>query len=171
MKNTAKKTICLVLILALAAGLAGCTASAEDGGKNETVQPALKTVPFDAKYFRVSWTDHDEWPACYVFTDSASLARYYLSQPYNDTEQAMKAISAYDDAWFAEHQLIVVPVDSGSGSTRYKVALVTKEKILINCLVPEIGTCDMASWRIFIEVDKGFSADGNIKVEFVSLTK
>ena len=131
----------------------------------------MQNMSFRASCHRVIWTDHDKWPACYVFTDSASLSRYYLSQPVNDAEEAKAAISAYDDAWFAEHQLIVVPVDEGSGSVRHEVALVTKGKIVINRKSPEIGTCDMASWRIFIEVDKGFSEDGNIKVEFVSLTR
>ena len=131
----------------------------------------MQSMSFRASCHRVIWTDHDKWPACYVFTDSASLSGYYLSQPVNDAEEAKAAISAYDDAWFAEHQLIVVPVDEGSGSVRHEVALVTKGKIVINRKSPEIGTCDMASWRIFIEVDKGFSEDGNIKVEFVSLAK
>ena len=148
-----------------------CICEFEVKKDGSSLQPALKTAAFKASCHRVSWMDHDEWPACYVFTDSTSLSRYYLSQPVNDAEEAKKAISAYDDAWFSEHQLIVVPVDEGSGSIRHEVALVTKGRIVINRKSPEIGTCDMASWRIFIEVDKGFSEDGDIKVDFVSLTQ
>ena len=187
MKNKARKTVCLVLLLVLAAGLCSCAASAEDRQNNSGAsplpdntadsQPSQEDAPvmrqdeafIGAKYFRVPWREHGQWQAYYLFTDSASLSAYYLSQCPDRAEDAKKDIAAYDDAWFKTHQLIVVPVDEGSGSVRHKVLLVTKESIVINRLAPEVGTADMASWRIFIELDRSFSADGSLKVEFIRI--
>ncbi len=187
MKNKARKTICVVLLLVLAAGLCSCAASgsgnnsaqdnAAESGSTAESQPSQEDIPvmrqdeafIGAKYFRVSWREHGQWPAYYLFTDSASLSAYYLSQCPDRAEDAKKDIAAYDDAWFKTHQLIVVPVDEGSGSVRHKVLLVTEKGIVINRLAPEVGTADMASWRIFIELDRSFSADGSLKVEFVSI--
>ena len=193
MRNTVLKAICLVLALMLAFGLSACAASAAGGTENNTaVQEApqdngaedrsagsdsleisLNTLPFKASFFRVGWKEYDG-PRCYLFSDSESLAAYYLAQKSDRPEQAREDISAYDDAWFAKHQLIVVHVDENSGSVRHRVVMVTrngnKVRVSLERIAPEVGTCDMASWRIFIEVDKNFSADSEIEAEFISLS-
>ena len=197
MKKSLVRIVCLILVLALAAELSACAASAagEQGISREEAGAEIKQPPaggasvlkpssgavqddreqsaeFQARYFRVSWKERSGGPNCYLFTDSASLSAYYLAQKSDRPEEAKEDISRYDDAWFSEHQLIVAVIDEGSGSTRHEVGSVIKSadggKVVIARLIPEIGTCDMASWRIFIEVGKVFSAGCKIDIQIVS---
>ena len=68
------------------------------------------------------------------------------------------AITQYDAAWFAEHDLLMVVLEEGSGSIRHEVYAITKtpEKWSINIasIEPEVCTADMAQWHILIEVEK-----------------
>ncbi len=146
----------LAMLLALGAVLSGC-------GKELKKQ----TVPFKASCIRVTWREHDLWPPYYLFTDAKALESYYLAQKGGSADDAKQDISTYTDEWFKDHQLIVVPVDAGSGSVRFRVSMVTKDSITIERLVPEVGTADMASWRIFIEVGKDYNAGNNININWM----
>ena len=62
----------------------------------------------------------------------------------------------YDEKHFEEKALIVLLLEEGSGSTTHTVNdLVMSEDgklyVYIDRNVPEVGTCDMAYWHIFIE--------------------
>ena len=66
----------------------------------------------------------------------------------------------YDEAYFAERDLIVVFLEEGSGSIRHKVNKVSRDDttgqwtIDIERIIPDGGTDDMAGWKIFIEPPK-----------------
>ncbi len=65
----------------------------------------------------------------------------------------------YDEKYFAEKSLIVVILEEGSGSISHTVKNLTlsdngKCYIYIDRNVPEVGTCDMAYWHIFIEPER-----------------
>ena len=171
----------LAMLLALGAVLSGCgkaanaNNAAQNAGSGETGQessaPLLEkqTVPFKASCIRVAWREHDSWPPYYLFTDAKALENYYLAQKGGSAEDARQDISTYTDEWFKTHQLIVVPVDAGSGSVRFNVSMVTKDSIVIERQSPMVGTADMASWRIFIEVDRTFPAKDELNVEFINM--
>ena len=180
------------MLLALGAVLSGCgkaanaNNAAQNAGSGETGQessnyndasqqessaPLLEkqTVPFKASCIRVAWREHDPWPPYYLFTDAKALESYYLAQKGGSAGDVKQDISTYTDEWFKTHQLIVVPVDAGSGSVRFNVSMVTKDSIVIECQSPMVGTADMASWRIFIEVDSTFTAKDGLNVEFINM--
>ena len=187
MRNVYSKVICLIMILALAAGLSSCAASAKDGivqkdgyaaqpaedGELGGIKLSMQVIPFKAGYYRVAWRERSGEPGCYLFSDSKSLSDYYLAQKSYSIEEAKQDISRYDDEWFKDHQLIVAVIDEGSGSVSHRVLSVTKgieNRVIIYRFTPSIGTCDMASWRIFIETDKVFSPDDRITVDIKSFS-
>lgn len=73
----------------------------------------------------------------------------------------VKVFAVYDDAFFSEKNLIIVRLDTGSGSNRYKVTGVENDEngdlsVSVDEIHPQMGTADMASWVILIETDSNF---------------
>jgi hypothetical protein len=63
--------------------------------------------------------------------------------------------SQYSEAFFADNMLVIVTVNEGSGSTRHKVLSVSSDgEIVIERELAQIGTADMAQWKIVIELAK-----------------
>ena len=65
-------------------------------------------------------------------------------------------VSKYDDAFFASHVLFYIHVGANSGSVQFSVVSVERDgkTLKINGVTntPEIGTCDMAGWGIFVSI-------------------
>jgi len=72
-------------------------------------------------------------------------------------------LATYGDAYFAENDLVISYIVSGSGSRRHFLEEVTVEDGVFSMLVeqwhPPVGTCDMAGWFALAEVDKDAMAD------------
>ena len=104
------------------------------------------------------------YPIVTVIRSQEELASYYETNVANFRLEGEFAelIKAYDDAFFAKQDLILVVVEEHSGSVRHEITgfrpcdngegdwqITCKRK------VPEIGTSDMAYWHILVEVEKG----------------
>ena len=96
----------------------------------------------------------------------------YLS-PYN--EEAIAYYEALDDAFFAAHDLLIVPVTEGSGSNRHEAISLTQNEygrptLTVLRLIPSSGTCDMAYHQIIIPVEKGYlEGSKNLTTEDVTV--
>ncbi len=82
------------------------------------------------------------------------------------------ACEAYDEDYFAAHDLLVLALEEPSGSIRHEVlSLRPGEKgwvIDLRTIVPEVGTMDLAQWHILMELSKGqIQKDDPIVVEAV----
>ncbi len=67
------------------------------------------------------------------------------------------ACEDYDEAFFQENDLIIVPRVTTTGSARHTVALAVEDQILsvqITVTTPEIVTMDMANWFLVIPAAK-----------------
>lgn len=67
------------------------------------------------------------------------------------------ACQGYDDAFFQDHDLLIVPRITNTGSARHTVELSADNSILtvkITVTTPEIVTMDMAHWFLVIPVSK-----------------
>ncbi len=67
------------------------------------------------------------------------------------------ACEGYDEAFFQENDLIIVPRVTTTGSARHTVALAVEDQILsvqITVTTPEIVTMDMANWFLVIPAAK-----------------
>ena len=72
----------------------------------------------------------------------------------------LDAIAKYSDGYFADNYLVIVRLVEGSGSIRHKVERIDENgDIVINRLLPGMGTADMAAWSILIEVNNNFEAE------------
>lgn len=132
-------------------------------------QIAYRELPFgvttyaplpDVQYIRASvGTDDDQHDkAHYYLTSPEDVARYVqLLSPY--AEQALAYYTALDEAFFAAHDLLVIPITEGSGSNRHEVIELTADEggvtVTILHVIPSAGTCDMAYHQIIIPVEKG----------------
>lgn len=59
----------------------------------------------------------------------------------------------YDEAFFQENRLAVIPASSNSGSVRYQAELTTEGKtvhIALDAQMPPAGTSDMADWLVLV---------------------
>jgi len=80
---------------------------------------------------------------------------------YSDTTIGFQnACDKYDDNYFKDRILVLVVLQEGSGSIRHEVTnvkLTGDNRLLININEnsPELLTCDMAAWHIFIEPASG----------------
>ena len=76
-------------------------------------------------------------------------------QSLQDALEALKISlnlpETYDADFFAKHQLVLIPMQSGSGSTRYSAEATVNMgqiEITVSTLPMEVGTADMADWLL-----------------------
>lgn len=132
------------------------------------VQQESRQIAFSAQYIR---TDGD-YPTPYfvVIRSKKELEDYYnenkdrfdlerKTEVYSDTTIGfLDACDRYTDDYFAENILILAVITEPSGSNRHEVASVSCEGgklvVTVNRIIPEVGTCDMACWHIFVEAGR-----------------
>ena len=82
-----------------------------------------------------------------------------LDQGYGEVPSFSEAVSEYDETFFGGHAVIMAYVTSGSGSYRFGLSDICRDGDVLRINVaqtndPEEGTCDMAGWLVFAEVEK-----------------
>jgi len=100
-------------------------------------------------------------PIISVISARSELDQYYETHVKciygSDDGQFKEATKIYSDDFFANNFLVIVLLEEGSGSIRHKVERIDRNgDIVINRLIPEYGTCDMAEWNIVIELNNDF---------------
>jgi hypothetical protein len=83
-------------------------------------------------------------------------------------QKFLDAIAKYTDNYFANNFLLIVGITEGSGSIRHKVEIDENGNIIINRLLPKIGTADMAAWSLIMELNNSFKAE-QYQVELVDI--
>ena len=132
---------------------------------------------YQTQYIRTNGgAENVEYPYYEIIRSKEALSRYYEENRENyDLERRetvyadtsigfLDACDKYDDAYFADKDLIILVLEEGSGSIRHEIQgirpwyegswLLTGRRI-----VPEIGTDDMAQWHLLIEIDKNLISD------------
>lgn len=109
--------------------------------------------------------DGVEYPVVTVIESRAALEAYYAdncniyslerrTNPASDSSIGfLDACDMYDDAYFAQHYLILILLEESSGSIRHRVTHLSDQDgvtVTIERQIPEDGTCDMAEWHILI---------------------
>lgn len=124
-----------------------------------------------------------EYPYTCVIRSRAELEAYYEDhKAFFDLERKgtasgdtavgfLDACDRYDEAFFQERDLILVVLEERSGSVRHELQSIQARDggwlLTIRCIVPEVGTCDMAQWHILAEIEKGLiQEDEKIVLEF-----
>mgnify|MGYP003291723498 CR=1 FL=1 len=103
-----------------------------------------------------------------IIESKTKLDEYYLNNKdnynleRNDSEYKpgfLNACDKYDENWFNDNVLILIPLIENSGSNSHKVSHIEVDhhgnmNIYITRIIPEIGTCDMAGCHVFLELNK-----------------
>ncbi|MBP5363222.1 MAG: dockerin type I repeat-containing protein [Ruminococcus sp.] len=132
---------------------------------------------FEDQYYRVSGRESG-YPKKEIITSRSELEKYISDNDETYSLTKKRPISAtesvsfvditekYNEKWFDKNNLLLVVFEEGSGSIRHEVTGLSKDEIRINRLVPEVGTDDMATWYVLVEVDKSAELTDNIDVKF-----
>lgn len=103
-----------------------------------------------------------------VFHSAEKLKSFYMDMEgtydFRSGENSPKEkILSYDEKYFEENSLIIIHIQSNSGSVRYSVTDISVSggncSITVNAKIPEVGTADMADWFILIEQPKAALED------------
>ena len=118
---------------------------------------------------------HQDVPTATTLIDSKSeLEAYYENYTNGSTERDdlddfLKACEKYDDAFFAQNKLVLVSLMEGSGSISHEVTGITYSEnsvnIKINRIHPEVGSCDVMGWHIFVELTDCKSLAENVDID------
>lgn len=182
--------VALLAALTLTACNEGCSDPPlpENHAEEQTAEAPAKPqmLAYAASYVRTDgYHDGETYPKTAVITSRAALDAYirdnrdrydfsHKETVYADTTVGFEdAAAAYDDAWFADHTLVLVLTEEGSGSVRHRVDGVSfgagTVTVFLTRLVPEVGTDDMAEWHILLALDgRPFAADTPVAVSTVN---
>ncbi|KPU42865.1 hypothetical protein OXPF_36330 [Oxobacter pfennigii] len=98
--------------------------------------------------------------------DKASLeefvkgAREYfqVDTAYGDSEAFAGILDKYDDEYFEKNYLLILYTQEPSGSIRHKIKDTSIDgdtlTVIVEAIVPEMGTADMADWFMVLEFNK-----------------
>ncbi len=98
------------------------------------------------------WQSFADTDDSYVFV-AASVEE--LTTGLKERHMEELDVSKYDEAFFEENRLALIPRAANSGSVRYRYSLFETAdgvEITLFAQVPEIGTCDMADWLVAVPV-------------------
>ncbi len=117
----------------------------------DTVDALLQGV----QYVQAGWDAAGEYPHTALITSREGLSEYTADHKLLSDNP----YGRYDDAYFAEHDLLLLVLEASSGSIRHQVLAVRQVEaqwvIDLQTIVPEVCTTDMAQWHILVEVPRG----------------
>ena len=135
------------------------------GGSWHILVPNLR--PGQVKSVKFRYTDQVLQSAQAIRQNDGSMDEYMkLCNSPADVKPGITRAdgSAYDDAYFRDHSLILVGLELGSGSIRPEITNVTAQDndctVTVTQYTPEVGTDDMAYWILAAETSK-ISADAD----------
>lgn len=139
-----------------------------------------QNIDFTAQCIRTDgYIEGEEYPKLMWLTSQSEFKDYYEANKdkYNldcygtpgetETLGFLDALASYDDNFFENQDLIMVILEEPSGSIRHQVQAVQLSPSNLNRIqyfvqpviervIPEAGTCDMAEWHILIAISKEY---------------
>jgi len=149
-----KKVFLIVLaLLAILAVFGACESKKGVSSSSPLIESQANP---NAQYIRIGSGFGPGQPTYTIISSLNELnqfSRNLTNNSFWETEYT-NAISKYSDNFFTNNFLVIVLLEENSGSNRHKVERVNPNgDIIIKQLIPEIGTADMATWSIIIELE------------------
>lgn len=148
--------------------------------KEKPADAIITGDPIETKSFVVrtnGYVDGEKYPKTVIITSRAELDKYYednknvyeLGSDFSSAITFWHACSGYDDAFFAEKNLVLIVLESGTGMISYNVtgAFYGEGYLAVNidASSPEVVTSDMAEWHIILETPKTVKAEDKVAVQ------
>lgn len=73
----------------------------------------------------------------------------------------------YTEEFFVTGRLVCAVVEAGSGSNRYEITGLYRDRLTVLETVPDVGTCDMAAWLLIAETDTMFDGGNQLEVVII----
>jgi hypothetical protein len=130
----------------------------EPGLTVKSTQPVQNDYVYDSSdsihYIRLSWKSSADYPQVVFIRNKAQYESLFDAQQLSQNNGEIVYNTKYNDAFFKDHALVVIFTSESSGSNYYTGVKINSDtnEIYINRYIPEVGTCDMASWAIVCEV-------------------
>jgi len=155
-----KKAIIIIAIFLTILMVFGACESKKSVASNSLLNSSQ--IDFDVQYIRVGYSS--DFPAYTIIDSRETLNLFHISRNINNISlrdpEFINAISKYTDSYFTDNFLVIVCLIEPSGSNRHKVERINPNgNIIIKQLIPEIGTADMATWLIIIELNNSFKLE------------
>lgn len=119
----------------------------------------------EVQYIRDCINELDDGGRIILFNNLEELTKYAnnIDNDFNDSSKFEVAITKYDDEFFKNNSLIIIELTEFSGSNSHKINSIGLNdgtfEIHMDYIRPSIGTTDIASWQIIIEVEKSLIGD------------
>lgn len=144
--------------------------------KNEQIQAPLPTytsIKFDTKSIQTHlYSDNYVAPTKDVITSLSGIKKY--QETYKDDKLDL-SLNAYTEDYFNDKVLVIVTIQEPSGATTDKVGSIFKADnltsldIMVERNTAKMGTADMATWHLLVEMDKAsFGNTDTISVLYTS---
>ena len=124
----------------------------------KTVKPPQALRPIQLRLYGRNpgwWDGFRNGDTYYLVAENPQNLRGQLTQRGLNPEKL--ELSHFDDAFFEDFVLAVIPRTSSSGSVRFQHRIAVRQDrvvITVDAQVPEIGTCDMADWLVMVPVSR-----------------
>ena len=156
----------LVLILLTFCFCTTTTTSTINDSVNLSSNNQIDPQQINVQYIRTQYRGGGSSPVIAIISSVNELGDYGI---FDISGRSTDTLRSYTAGFFADNFLIIIFVQESSGSIRHDVQSIDEHGIIvINRLIPEIGTSDMAAWNIIIERNKRFMLN-DFKAEFVNV--
>ncbi|MCL2722274.1 MAG: hypothetical protein FWD47_13175 [Treponema sp.] len=155
-----KKTIITVIMLLAILAIFGACESKKAANPKPLVSGSQTDL--NVQYVRIGYGS--DFPTYTIIDSREMLNHFHFSRNISNISlrdsEFLNAISKYTDSFFTNNFLVIICLNEPSGSNRHKVEKIDSNgDIIIKQLIPEIGTADMATWLIFIELKNSFKLE------------
>ena len=125
-----------------------------------------RALAYSVQTLRIGWREGlAEQPQARIIRSREELQAALAGETVRDG-----ALSDWDQAFFADHELVMILLEEGSGSIGHQVMAVLTGSdgvtVAIHRTVPEICTADMAAWLVLVELPAG-AAGENVTVQII----
>jgi len=168
------KRVCALFLMGLL--LLGCTAC---GGRSTSEPEGTTTrnaptetpapIPVSVQYVRTNGNLEDNGKII-IIESKAQLDEYYtrnrcegedfapgkyaFDYGWDESKSFAESIAKYNKSFFEGHLLVLAILVVPSGSIRHEVTGMAGNTIYVQRIVPQMGTADMATWHLMIEVSR-----------------
>jgi len=148
-----KFLIVFITVMFSASLFAGCA------NQRDRSSASSDKTGFNAQYIRAAYSSGVNQSNITVISSKNDFDQFFpghMSRMNGGSDNNIH--EKYTDNFFTDNFLVIVRLIENSGSNRHEVKSVSENgEIVINRLLPQIGTSDMAAWNIIIELNNEFN--------------